>query len=138
MNNPVFNYDQESYVWFIDFRKVGESKKKISVKDVQSTIVDILATFNLPITIPAVHMNKLYQKYDEAVSDFYTKRYRPEGKKLLCPTLKNCGNVLWSINPPTHWQTAQTQSQKMTLEDTKNFLPHIIEPEKYWKKTAAL
>ena len=147
MHNPLFNYDPESYVWFIDFRRVGTSKKKISIEDVKQTVVNILASFNLASTVPGITMNKLYQKYQEAIDDFYTKRYRPEGKALLCPTLKNCGNIAWGGITTPAWQanqqyqhqTPQTQqSPKMTLEDIKGFLPHIIDPSKYWQKTAQL
>lgn len=136
--NPLFNYDPESYIWFIDFRRVGSGKKNITVEDVQKTVIDVLASFNLATLVPGVDMNKLYQKYREAIDDFYTKRYRPEGKRLLVPTLKNCGNVVWGGLHNAHWQAQQQQSQKMTLEDTKGFLPDLIEPAKYWRKTAAL
>jgi hypothetical protein len=141
MLNPIFNYDPESYVWFIDFRRVGSGKKKIDLEDVQKTVISILASFNLATTIQGIDMNKLYQKYREAVDDFYTKRYRPDGKRLLAPTLKGCGNVPWGGINQVHWQTQQIQqqqSQKMTLEDTKNFCPSLIEPSKYWQKTAVL
>lgn len=141
LTNPIFSYDPTSYIWFVDFRRVGAGKKKITVDDVKKTVIDILASFNLATTIMGVDMNKLYQKYAEAIDDFYTKRYRPEGKRLLAPTLKNCGNVQWGGVNNAHWQAQQIQqqqSQKMTLEDTKGFLPHLISPEKYWQKTAAL
>lgn len=134
--NPVFNYDPESYVWFVDFGRVGSSKKKISVEDVKQTVTDILASFNLATTITGLDMPKLFQKYNEAIDDFYTKRYRPEGKRLLAPTLKNCGNIQWGGVQPAHWQVVQQVPQKMSLEDTKGFLPHLIEPQKYWRKTA--
>lgn len=138
LNNPVFCYDPDSYLWFVDFRRVGKNKKKITVEDVKKTIIDILASFNLATNIVGIDMNKLYQKYNEAIDDFYTKRYRPENKRLLAPTLKNCGNIQWGgININTQWQTQQ-QSQKITLEDTKNFMPSLIVPEKYWRKTASI
>jgi hypothetical protein len=131
--NPAFNYDPESFIWFIDFRRVGSSKKKISVADVNSTIIDILASFNLTDNVRNIQMHKLYAKYQEAISDFYEKRYRPEGKKLCAPTLKGCGSIDWceSIHIMQN-----TQQNKMNIEDTKNFLPALISPEKYWQKTS--
>jgi hypothetical protein len=142
LNNPVFSFDPESYVWFVDFRRVGTGKKKISIEDVQKTVIDILASFNLAQTVTGCDLNKLYQKYREAIDDFYTKRYRPEGKRLLIPTLKGCGNVLWmGTAHQGAWAGTvanQPQPQRMTLEDTKGFLPPIIDPSKYWQKTAAI
>jgi hypothetical protein len=132
--NPAFNYDPESFVWFIDFRRVGMSKKKISVSDVSSTIIDILASFNLADHIRNIQMHKLYLKYQEAISDFYEKRYRPEGKKLCSPTLKGCGSIDWY---GTVQVMQNAQQSRMNIEDTKNFLPSMIAPEKYWQKTVS-
>jgi hypothetical protein len=82
-------------------------------------------------------MCKLYQKYEEAIDDFYKERFRPEGKKLLIPTLKNCGSIMWGgVCSTYHYQ--QGQQQKMSLEDTRLFMPHMLEGSKYWQKTASL
>jgi hypothetical protein len=71
LQNPVFSYDPESYTWFVDFRRVGASKKKIDLKDVKCTVIDILASFNLASIVTNISMCKLYQKYEEAIDDFY-------------------------------------------------------------------
>lgn len=42
LKNPVFMYDQETYLWFIDFSRVGTGKKEIPIIEVHRTIVDIL------------------------------------------------------------------------------------------------
>ena len=105
--NPVFTYDQESMLWFIDFNKVGKGRKKIKLSDVMKTISNILVCFNLQDNIPTVKTAKLYEKYNEAITKFYTHRYRPNEKKLLIPTLSGCG--VWDTN------------KKFNLENTRGF-----------------
>ena len=135
--NPVFNYDPESCVWFIDFRRVGETKKKINIKEVYSTIVDILASFNLISNVKGIQVSKMYAKYQEAIKDFYEKRYRPDGKKICIPTLKGCGFVEWG-NSTIYVQGQPVQNQKMNIEETRNFMPFMIDPEKYCQKMAQI
>lgn len=91
--NPVFRYDPESFLWFIDFSKVGRGGRKIPIKEVLKTVINILATFELPTHVDFFATSKLYKKYNEAVLKFYTDRYRPTNKKILAPTLSGCGGV---------------------------------------------
>jgi hypothetical protein len=107
LQNPVFSYDPDSMLWFVDFNRVGRGRKKIRIVDVMKTIVNILVCFNLPEHIPAIKMPKLYQKYSEAIDKFYTQRYRPEDRRLLVPTLAGCG--VWETN------------KKYGLENTRQF-----------------
>jgi len=106
--NPVFSYDPDSLTWFIDFNKVGRGRKKVKIHYALKTVSNILACFNLSKHIPGVRMHKLYKKYEEAIIKFYTKRYRPPGKRLLIPTLGGCvGNLQHDKN--------------FDMEDTKVF-----------------
>lgn len=91
--NPVFRYDPESYLWFVDFSKVGRGNKKIPVSEVLKTVVNILSCFSLPLIIDGLKPSLIYEKYEEAIKKFYSLRYRPENKRLLIPTLTNCGGV---------------------------------------------
>lgn len=90
LSNPVFSYDSETLLWLVDFSKVGTSKKKIKVEEVLKTVVNVLATFNLAEQIPGIHAYRLFEKYKDAIMEFYNQRYRPEGKKMLIPTLVGC------------------------------------------------
>ena len=107
LTNPTFYYDPETYLWFVDFGRVGHGRKKIYFEDVLKTITNILACFNLSqyLHYPKVHV--LFDKYSEAVQKWYENRTRPEGKRMLIPTLIGCGAV---ANPTG-----------FTIEDTKNF-----------------
>lgn len=90
LQNPVFHYDPQTYIWFIDFSRVGQGKGKIPCVDVLRTISNIIVCFNLS-RISNIKIHELYNKYQEAVEKFYTQRNRPYGKKLLVPTLQGCG-----------------------------------------------
>ena len=105
--NPVFSYDPETMLWFIDFNRVGHGKKKIAVEDVLKTISNILVCFNLQKYMPMAKPYTLYQKYDEAIRKWYADRSRPEGKRFLIPTLLGCG----VMNP-----------QGFTIDETKSFV----------------
>jgi hypothetical protein len=113
--NPIFRYDPESYLWFIDFSRVGRCRKKIKLQDVNRTIVNVLTCFNLWDHIPNVRMHKLYDKYAEAVEKFHTQRYRPEGKRMCLPTLSQCFTY--------PYQYEQQLPKGYNLEDTRNFTP---------------
>ena len=106
LENPVFNYDPETYLWFIDFSKVGISRRKIKVKDVMKTIINIMACFNLYDHISQNEMVDFYNKYKEAVDKFATERYRPEGKPILIPSLTGI---------------YQLDKDKISIEDIKAF-----------------
>lgn len=89
--NPLFLYDPVTMLWFVNFSKIGTSKKKVPIEEVIKTIVSILATFNLSEMIPGINMSYLYTKYKDAVNGFYKKRFRPKDRRMLIPTLVNTG-----------------------------------------------
>lgn len=89
--NPLFLYDAETMLWFIDFSKTGHSKKKVPLDEVQKTLVSIMTSFNLSKTIPTLNSSSLFQKYNEAIKLFHSSRHRPQSKKMLIPTLTGCG-----------------------------------------------
>lgn len=109
--NPAFSYDPETYLWFIDFSKVGDGKRKIEVVEICKTIVNILSCFNIYNSIPGAQMHKLYDKYNEAVILFMEKRQRPDKKRLLVPTLLGCGG---------------TVETTFDYSETRNFFPQNL------------
>lgn len=88
--NPVFKYDEETMMWFVDFSKIGKGRKKIKLTDVLDTVNDIIEVFELNSHVPSVQDTKFYSKFEEAITKFYSKRYRPADKRLLVPTLSKC------------------------------------------------
>lgn len=91
LRNPVFYYDPQSLLWFVDFSRVGKGKSKLPLEEVLKTVANILACLNIQSHMPTVRVFELFEKYKEAISVFYQRRYRPPGKRMLVPTLIGCG-----------------------------------------------
>lgn len=108
LTNPVFKYDPETFLWFINFEKVGATGRKIPVVEVHKTILNILACFNLYETVTNFRLHLFYKKYAEAIDDFYKKRSRPVGKTILSPTFHQCGVI---------------ETKDLPLEKTREFNP---------------
>lgn len=96
LQNPVFHYDDESMLWFVDFARVGRGRKKLRLTDVFRTTINILACFNMAQLVPGANLSKMYEKYREAIDKFSSNRYRPEGRWLLVPTMFGCSTAVYS------------------------------------------
>lgn len=105
--NPVFFYDPETFIWFVDFTRVGRKRGQIRIEEVQKTVANLLVCFNLPIHLTNVRMYEVASRFRDAIDDFYEHRTRPEGRKLLVPSLSGCG--------------VYENQQHFTMEDTRNF-----------------
>jgi hypothetical protein len=110
LDNPAFNYDPETYQWFLDFSKIGKGKK-ISLQEVQKTILNILFCFNLSGNIPHFRHDKFFGKFKSAINKFGLERKRPHGRQILAPTLADCG---------VH------EHKKLDLAETRHFLPEDL------------
>lgn len=86
LKNPVFMYDSETYLWFIDFSRVGSGKKQIQIIEIHRTIVDILTCFNLQHFLGPNIPSEVFAKYHDAIDLFYEKRFRPKKRVMLIPT----------------------------------------------------
>ena len=96
--NPLFFYDDDTMLWFIDFSKVGNSKKKIPLDEILKTVVNILASFNFRENIVGMKLSDLYLKYKEGIEAFYQKRHMPKDGRILIPTLENTGAVYSKVH----------------------------------------
>lgn len=146
--NPLFSYDPESYCWFVNFSKVGANQPgKVSVDEVINTVIELVSAFNLYDHILDFKGNKLIAKFEEAILDFYKKRYRPEGRRILSPTLAGCiqepvvvasnaytppagsysgtnqNNWHYQNTPPAINKNNKTTTTKKSLPDCRDFLP---------------
>ncbi len=93
LKNPTFSYDVDTMLWYLDFTRIGSTKKKLPVEHVKNTVLTIMKVLRLPNFIPGVQLPMLELKYVKAVDEFYQKRARPKGRKLLIPTMKGCGSL---------------------------------------------
>lgn len=102
--NPLFVYDPDTLLWFVDFSKVGTSRKKLPLESVHKTVVNILTSLDLH-KIPGMDTSRFFQKYKDAIDVFAEKRSRPGNKRLLLPTLTGCG-----VNEPKNFSFDRTRN----------------------------
>jgi len=112
LKNPIFNYDPDTMYWFIDFSKVGRGNKKIKINDVLKTIVNIGACFNLDANLCNNRSAVIYERYKEAIEKFYSSRWRPQGKKILIPTLQGCDTASGNTAPGIKYEDTRNFSSK--------------------------
>lgn len=112
--NPVFSYDPTTYLWFIDFSRVGRGRKKVKLKEVLHTVSNILTCFNLAQHIPKLDIPFFYGKFEDSLLKFQATRYRPENHYYCIPTFANCIDGYLS-------------KKTFTFEDTRWFTPDQIE-----------
>lgn len=93
LQNPVFSYDSDSYMWFVDFSKIGRGRKKIALQSVQETIINILSCFNLYKFLVNFRSSQLYNKYNESIVAFYEHRFLLSNQKQLIPSLEDCADI---------------------------------------------
>jgi hypothetical protein len=123
IQNPLWRYDQETFCWFIDFSKIGKSKRKLSVESVLQTVVLALSAFSMYDNIRSCTPHKFYDKYKQGIMDFYNDRIRPK-EKILTPTLISCG-----IPKITY-----DSQRAIPVDIVKNFLPCNMEEKNYWSR----
>jgi len=101
LENPLFSYDTETFCWFVDFSKVGNKKGQMPLDYVLETTVAILASLNMYENVKGCSPSTIYGKYRDAIVDFHHHRRRPEGQKILVPTLIGCSIPTTNLNNPT-------------------------------------
>ena len=131
LQNPVFIYDPEAYLWFIDFNRIGNAKTKMPIQDVLATIGEILLAFDLQENVKDIKPHKVYHKYEEAILKFYHQRHRPVGSRVLAPTLVKTGAGDYAADKLardllTTTTASYDQKRKIPWEDTRNFTPAIL------------
>lgn len=131
--NPLFVYDEESYLWYIDFSRIGKVKGQLPIEEVLKTIGEIIMSFGLFDYIKDVKPHVLYQKYEEAVQLFYHQRKRPEAAPILSPTLIKTGAAETAPEKPyvmtlaySYHNTGVDQRKKINMEDTRAFTPKML------------
>jgi hypothetical protein len=93
LKNPTFFYDPDTYLWFLDFNKIGKSQKKIEIEHVLETNKKIIQCFKLPYMVDATFAETdMLNKFEKAIKIFYQQRKRPKDRRILCPTLSGIIN----------------------------------------------
>lgn len=130
--NPLFAYDPETYVWFLDFRRIGRGKKQLPIQTVLTTISEIILTFDLFENVKDIKPHKVYLRYEEAIFKFYHQRSRPQGSKILAPTLFKTGASDYPNDRPkkqdyvTSGTIVVNERKKIDYELTRTFHPSVL------------
>ena len=135
--NPLFTYDPETMCWFVDFSRVGDTKRKQPISAVLDTIAEILLVFGLKEMVAEVSTFKVWEKYRDAVMAFYQGRTRPVGQKILSPTLIKTGASEFAMEPTerSSWgyhgsydvhHGGGKEKRKIPWEETRVFMPHML------------
>lgn len=95
--NPAFHYDEENMNWFINFCRVGNTKRKLILEDVYKTTFNIIDSLKLRVHIPEIDQAQFRQKYIDAIELFSRKRYRPKNKKIISPKVSNIKSEIISF-----------------------------------------
>ena len=123
--NPLFVYDAETFCWFVDFAKIGKSKKKIPMEQAIRTVNEMISAFNPYDHIKDFKSHILAERYREAVTDFYKSRYRPEGKQICSPTLSGCATDMREQATGTG---TTTTTKKVDIKVYRDFMPQDCKP----------
>lgn len=137
--NPLFTYDEESYLWFIDFSRIGKHKDQLPIEEVLKTVSEIIMSFGMFDYIKDIKPHILYQKYEEAIQVFYHQRKRPENARILSPTLIKTGASETAPEKPYMLTlayafsnyTANDVRKKINMEDTRLFSPAMLVERRY-------
>jgi len=116
--NPLFVYDPDTFCWFVDFSKVGTTKKKVPVAEVIRTVNEMISAFNPYNHIKEFKSHKYSERFAEAIMDFYQRRYRPQAKAVCAPTLLHCASDMREQQ-----KDHTTTTKKIDIAVFRDFLP---------------
>jgi hypothetical protein len=90
LKNPLFVYDEQTMLWFIDFNRIGVDGNKINFSEIKKTVVEILSVFDLEKNVKSLNVGKFISKYKKCIDKFYKIKEIPNGKMILDPTFNDC------------------------------------------------
>lgn len=87
LENPAFDYDDDSMLWHLNFKKIGDGQYTLPIIEVFETLNDIISSLQISNFIPGLDVAKFSDKYTKEIRDFYTSRE----SKIVNPNLRHCG-----------------------------------------------
>lgn len=85
--SPVFSYEPSTFLWFIDFNRVGKDSRKAPYSEVKDMVRLLLALLDLHEHYGPYAFDDMWKKYEKALDLFYKQRKRPKGVRMLIPTM---------------------------------------------------
>ncbi len=107
LQSPVFSYDPITFLWFIDFNRIGTDVRKAPFCEVQELVRSLFECFEVQKHFYVQGETMIWDKFNNAVEVFYRERKRPQNRRMLIPTVQGCFNV--------------TNEQEDFLEQTRSF-----------------
>lgn len=92
LQNPTFSYDPHTYLWFIDFNRIGNDKHKAPFDEIKDTAKAMYETFDLKTKLSPYVETQMWDRFEKAITLFYEKRKRPRDKRMLIPTMSKLIN----------------------------------------------
>ena len=74
LNNPVFYYDPQTFLWFINFDKIGKKTNKAPIEEVKKTVNNILDCLEVDRFFNSFTTNKLKQEFESCLISFNKQR----------------------------------------------------------------
>lgn len=87
LQSPVFSYEPSTFLWFIDFNRVGKDPRKAPYSEVKDMVKLLLAVLDLHQHYGTYAFDDMWKKYEKAIDIFYKQRQRPKERRMLIPTL---------------------------------------------------
>lgn len=90
LQHPAFNYDPTTFLWFIDFNKVGNNSTKATFDSVLNTVKSMFDLLDVDHNCKRYFIqpsNALWEKFSKALMLFYQQRKRPKDRRMLIPTM---------------------------------------------------
>lgn len=86
LSNPVFTYDPDTFLWFVDFSKIGNQSNKAPYSEVCETFKSIFNQFDVQIYCSVYQSNQIWSKFYKAIDSYHKTKKRPKDRKMLIPT----------------------------------------------------
>jgi len=87
LQSPVFSYDPTTFLWFLDFNRIGKDPRKAPFSEVRDMAKLLLMVFDLDEQYGKHVYEDVWEKFGKALKLFYEKRKRPQDRPMLIPTL---------------------------------------------------
>ena len=84
LNNPVFYYDPQTFLWFINFDKIGKKTHKAPIEEVKKTANNIFDCLEVDRFFNSFATNKLRQEFENCLISFNKQR----NDKITIPLLE--------------------------------------------------
>jgi hypothetical protein len=85
--NPLFSYDPDTMMWYIDYARVGGHRHWLKSSEVMETVSSIVKVLSLTTLFGDIQCSKFESKYCSAIENFKPSKTR----RFVIPTLRDCG-----------------------------------------------